>query len=108
MKSITPGPWTREGGLIVDEAGNVIAGRYARLHKEKGEGYGTISPTEADANCQAMSAVPELLEACEAVLSELRRWRDMKPEQWDALVDVGMCNAWDGIKQAIAKARGEA
>lgn len=70
MKSITPGEWTREGGLIVDEAGNVIAGRYARLHKEKGEGYGTISPTEADANCQAMSAVPSML----ATLGALGAW----------------------------------
>lgn len=45
-----------------------------------------------------------LLEACRAALGNLRRWRDEKPEQWDAIVDAEMCSAWDGLRAAIAQA----
>lgn len=40
--------------------------------------------------------------AAGGMMRELRRLRDTKPEAWDALVDAGLCTAWDGLKAAIA------
>ena len=51
-----------------------------------------------------LKAAPELLEACQMALKELRTLRDTKPAQWDALVTPGLCEVWDNLKSAIAKA----
>jgi hypothetical protein len=39
--------------------------------------------------------------ACRKALYELRRLRDEKPKEWDALVDAGLCEAWDVLKVAV-------
>ena len=49
-----------------------------------------------------MSQTPNLPAAAEGMMRELRRLRDTNPKAWDALVDAGLCNAWDALKAAIA------
>ena len=43
-----------------------------------------------------------LREAAAGMMRELRRLRDTQPAAWDALVDAGLCTAWDGLKAALA------
>lgn len=62
----TPGPWTRDGGVILDSRRNVVACRYSWRHADHvnlGDAATAISPVEADANCRLMAAAPELLDA---------------------------------------------
>jgi len=40
----------------------------------------------------------DLLEAARRMMCELRRVRDTKPEAWDAIIDPGLCAAWDGMR----------
>lgn len=49
-----------------------------------------------------MNKTPDLRAAASAMMRELRRLRDTNPAAWDALVDPGLCTAWDGLKAAIA------
>lgn len=106
MVKHTPGPWAlhirgKHGAVTIPESGPYVCtveGAYR-------DGDSDELPLE---DARLIAAAPELLEASKAILAELRRWRDNKPEQWDEMVDAGMCNAWDGIKAAIAKAEAEA
>jgi hypothetical protein len=108
----TPGPWElvpesddHEGSLFVVseyEVKNGCASAHwiAECDLQEDEGQNR-------ANARLIAAAPDLLEAATEMLTELRRLRDSSPAEWDELVDVGLCNAWDGIKAAIAKAEGK-
>lgn len=45
-----------------------------------------------------------LRKAAAVMMQELRRLRDTNHGAWDALVDPGLCNAWDGLKGALGAA----
>jgi len=105
MSNHTPGPWTlgetdrNEQPTVVALDGGVLVAVCAH------ECITSLIP-EAIANARLIAAAPDLLEALKAIIAELRRVRDVKPEQWDALVDPGLCNAWDAIRSAVTKAEG--
>lgn len=63
----TPGPWHVESGAVYDARDNLIAYRFSMRHKTKPEGYGDISPVEADRNTHVIAAAPEML----AMLEEM-------------------------------------
>jgi hypothetical protein len=43
----------------------------------------------------------KLKSALEDTMTQLRRWRDEKPELWDSIIDVEMMNQWDKNKKVL-------
>ena len=96
------GPTKHDAGdyAIVDEQHHILGEAYARV------GTKTIAPAEA--NARLWSAAPDLLDACEVALFNLRHLRDEHPAEWAAVVDPALATAWDKLQQAILAAKGGA
>ena len=101
MTDFTPGPWTRESGMILDGRRNIVASRYSWRHADTDNVKRdvAISPTEADANQRLLAAAPQLLLMCEAVSKRLHIELDEGHEQFP-------CHALlENIDEAIRVAR---
>lgn len=102
--AFTPGEWRidPDGGLArwnIGTSDEMVAIAQELLHDK---GF-----ARRDANANLIAAAPDLYEALETAIANLRRLRDTKPDLWDQIVDPELCSAWDAIKAAQAKARGE-
>ena len=102
MSGHTPGPWRICLGLICADTPKGQA-ELASVYKESEY----VAPLPHIANARLIAAAPEMLGALKETMRELRRLRGNSPAEWDNLVDVGLCNAWDRCKSAIAKAEGK-
>lgn len=114
--SYTPGPW------IVKYEFNVVTAADERSVANTG-GYSSTTDRmrvyqENIDNARLISAAPELLAACEALLPHLRRIHWTVPTEWECSVCGAMAHKAEDIphgelcpvriaEAAIAKARGE-
>lgn len=100
MSEHTPGPWTAEGGMVLDSRRNIVASRWSWRHADKDENAlrsdEAIHPVEADANCRLIAAAPELLEALEVLL---RQYRVVRPQ----IFGTDTYEEW--ARAALAKAK---
>ncbi len=101
--SLTPGPWSLSGDLIVSQNGTEIAKVLSFDNSEWARKHGLqrlFSPTrsQADANGHAIAALHELLEACKA---SIRRFRTLAGTEGLTAEDA---HAALLLEEAIAKA----
>lgn len=90
MTTHTKGPWT-----IKESTSSAMVSVYAGGFSVACTGSAKAEDDNARANARLISAAPDLLAACEAVISEL----DGDPHRYS------LCNT---VAAAIAKAKGEA
>ena len=98
----TPGPWTHEGFGVWSHV-NGENRRVACSEFDRGDGpYKVKTEAEAVANAALISAAPDLLEACKALM------RHMEPPALpgDARTLTGYALDYRAAKSAIAKAEG--
>lgn len=74
------------------------------IHSDEGDVIGFVFPQYAD----TVQAAPDLLAAADQALTSLRQARDAGPDEWATVISPEIANAWDALKAAIAKARGDA
>jgi predicted nuclease with TOPRIM domain len=67
----------------------------------------TLRQERNRARVEAGREAGRLREACGLALTNLRRWRDEKPELWDQMIDPEMSSVWDALRAALAGERGE-
>lgn len=97
----TPGPWgnryfNRNGKIEIHTHTHVMCHVMCREIDRSGS-VDDASVSEAEANARLITAAPELLEACQAVLESLNR----------NLSDEFLPETRDCLRAAIAKATGE-
>lgn len=93
----TPGPWTADGhGVYSNDATGSIVAACGEFR------FTTRTQDEAEANAQAIAAVPEMIAAlqeCREILSDMARPADV------SLAPVAIASAWARCVEAEAKAR---
>lgn len=102
----TPGPWKFVLVPRQDHEDGSVTFPHFRVDGDGFEGIYTdtmlpVGPDEREANARLISAAPDLLEAAQEALDELILC-------WGAsIIDTDTKRAIDGLRKAIAKARGE-
>lgn len=95
----TPGPWEIKDGLVHVPHVTGHGGSYVYPTEAITRRIKTMTGKENNANALLIHAAPDLLSAAQEALDELCLW--------ETTGDADTIRAIDGLRKAVAKARGE-